>query len=288
MEIIDINGDVAEIETDYGIYWISFDTNEDGRVASASVVNYSPIDGQLGMPPTDDLIISEAIALIDNEVNQDEAAAGASPEQGQARLFVVRGRNKACSVKLEEDLTESDTKLFHVLDGSPKVVRSLRKPLGTLVTSYYRSSKTPDDEYLQSLLERLLRDVSRLWGGADGAIDFSPVNQVSVIEHQAAALWASVTLLNCAEALSNAMLKGAIREGAESTFYKMRVQKSSRFNTERFRAEHPDLYQKYLTSSETEVLSRPMNAKTFPFDEHKLREQFDVAFRLIGGIHRAT
>jgi hypothetical protein len=288
MEIIEIDGDVAEIETDYGVYWISFDINEDGRVANASVVNFSPIDGKNELPPSDELIISEAIALIDDEIGEVKDGVGESLGQDQVCLFVVRGKNKLCSVKLEEDLTESDTKLFLLLNGNPKVVRALRKPLSSIVASYYKSSKTPDDEYLQSLLERLLREVSRLWSESDDVTDLSRANQISVIEHQAAALGASVTLLNCADALLNVILKGLIREGAEPTFYKMRVQRTSRFNTERFRAEHPDLYQKYLTSSETEVLSRPMTAKTFPFDEIKLREQFDKAFSLIGVIHRTV
>jgi hypothetical protein len=289
MEIIDIEGNTAEFETDYGVYWVSFDLDSDGRIVNATIADYSPEGSDHAMPPSDELILEEAVSRIEDELERHQYRYGVNANKEVTRLLVVRRQNKAYSVKLEDDLAEDDTELFCVLDGSPQILGALRKPLNTLVSSYYRSSKVPDDEYLESLIKRLLRELSRLWNGSDGAPHLSKENlpnQLPIIEQQTAALWASTMILTCAEAVSNVMLKGFLREGTESGFYKLRVNQRTRFDTERFRADHPDLYQKYLISSKTEVLTKPMTAKLFPFGEQELREHIDVAFSLIGNISR--
>lgn len=287
MEIVDIEDDVAEVETDFGTYWISFAVDDFGKIVDAKIVDFSWADDEYETPPSDELILQEAIAVIEENLSVELDEEEVDSEDELLRLVVVARKNGVYSVKLEIDLIENERELFSIMDGNPRLLRALRKPLNTLVSSYYRSSKKPDIVYLETLLKQLMCALSGLWSGSNQAVNLTKDNlsyQVPIVEQQTAALWASSLILRCTEAVSNVMLKSLLRDGVESTFYKMRVQQRSRFDAERFRAEHPDLYQKYLIFSETEVLTKAMNAKNFPLDEIKLRQNFEVALNFIGMI----
>lgn len=287
MEIVDIEDDVAEVETDYGTYWISFTLDDSGKIADAKIVDFTWADDEYEIPPSDELILQEAIAVIEENLSVEVEEEEVDDEQELLQLIVVARKNGAYSVKLEIDITENERELFSIMNGNPRLLRALRKPLNTLVSSYYRSSAKPDIAYLENLIRAIMSSLSGLWFGSKETTDFSIDNhsfQMQIVEQQTAALWVSSLIFKCTESVSNVMIKNLLRDDVESNFYKMRVQQRSRFDTDRFRAEHPDLYQKYLISSETEVLTKAMNAKNFPLDEIELRKNFEVALNFIGMI----
>lgn len=288
MEIINIDENIAELESDYGTYWISFAFDESGKISSANIIDFAWTDDDRSVPPSDELILQEAIALIEESISSESQEDEIYGDPEIVRLVVIARKSGAYAVKIEIDLTENERELFCVAEGDSEVLRALVKPLNTLVSSYHRSSKDPDASYLESLIQQLMFRLSVLWTGTKEIERLSSkdslLDQMQTIEQRTAALWASCLILKCTEAVSNVMLKRLLRDGADSNFYKMRIQERSRLDIDRFRADHPDLYQKYLVSSESEVLSKAINPRVFPLDGTELRGQFQAALEFIGTI----
>lgn len=285
MEIVDIEDGVAEIETDYGTYWVSFEVDELGKISEAEIVDFLWADDEYEMPPSEDLILQEAVELIEENISVESEIDAVESEQEVSRLVVAGRKNGSFAVKLETDLLEHEREIFTVLNGDASVLRALRKPLNSLVSSYCRSTRVPDPRYLEGLIAQVMSGFASLWGETSAFSDISRARNFSsrlpIIEQQTAALWLSLLILRCIEAVSNVMMKGLLRDGAESNLYRMRIQQRSTFDAARFRGDYPDLYQKYLITAESEVLTKAMTARAFPLDEVVLRRQFDVALELI-------
>lgn len=306
MDITNITGNVAEIETDYGTYWISFETDGPAKIRNATITDYRESEPgrvaeteDIDSLPDEQLIVQHAISLIeealhvnsdgvedDEEWDDEEQADDSSNEIEFTRLVVVAKKNPGYVVKLEQDVAQDERILFVITSGDNELLGAMRKPLNTLVSSYCRTSKEPDHVYLENLLGQLMSGISPLWDHESVtanrvAQERKNAEMMPKIERCVASLWASFQVLKCVDAIANIMLKRFLSDSKKSRLFKVSVQARQRLDLVRFKSDYPDLYQQYLMPSTTTVLTKTFNPVIFPLDESQIREQVAAAIQCI-------
>lgn len=276
-----VHSDVAEIETDEGIYQIAYESRE-GSVTHARVVDFTPTINGLFTLPSDELVLQEAMALIEDHLSTQEYEFSrgvdddddhaifeevASNESRHSNLVVVAQSSRRRAVKFADEVLDYERLLFTISEGRRDRLIGIRKPLASIVTAYYRSVRRIDDEELRLLLSDVMSEVKAICWDVNST--GSPKRSYIEVERRNARLWVQTTILKAVDLMTSSVVKYRMREGDKSVWYNLRTHTRQVFDKERFKLEHPELYEKYLLIHKEEVLTRKSSADSFPLTDNQ-------------------
>lgn len=295
MQPLHIHDNVAEMETDEGIYHIAYESWE-GSVTHARVVDFTPtISGHVTLP-SDEIVLQEAMSLIEDHLSRQEYEFSrcvdidddddhaileefGSDQSRHSNLVVVAQSAKRRAVKFADEVLDNERLLFSTAEGRRDRLNGIRKPLASIVTAYCHSVRRIDDEELRLLLSDVMSEVKAIcW---DMNSEGSPKRPYIELERRNARLWVHTTILKAVDSMTSGVVKYRIQEGDKSVWYNLRTQTRQVFDTTRFKLEHPELYEKYLVIHKNEILTRKSSANSFPLADDQFAGHAREALGLV-------
>ncbi len=296
MQITRLHGNVAEIESEFGTYLIQFESDEEGNVSKGWVLdfentaqfNFETDSAHLPLPPSDDVVIQTALSLIEDHIQDlieagvyDNGSKQSSPELES--VVMVCTQSGRFEIMFSTQIPPGSY-WFDLFTGEPALVAQLIGPLKSLLRAYTRFTPTTDEDFAYQYMSNVVRSIVRLWetdlmehGFAE---EIPTMQQLSKLEKTGAAIAVALNVLKSAETINNAFLKYSIKSGYDLSWYKLRKQQRRSFDLDRFKADHPDLYEEYVSNSEVEYLTKILAPKNSPIDDSTVQSQVNAAVDL--------
>lgn len=297
MQITRLNGNVAVIESEFGMYLIRFESDENGNVTNGWVLDFENTDQfnfetdsvDSPMPPSDDVVIQTALSLIEDhlqdliEANEyDYGSKQSTPDLVSVVLVCLTSGKYA--IKLSSEDLPDDSYWYILFTGESELAAQLIGPLKSLLRAYTRFTPAADEDFTEKFLSNVIQSIEGLWGTEDmehGFTEETPtMQQLSKFEKTGAAIAVALNVLKSAESINNAFLKYSIKSGYDLSWYKLRKQQRRSFDLDRFKADHPDLYAEYVINSEVEYLTKSLSSGHTPIDDSTVRLQINAAVDL--------
>lgn len=247
MEITGLNGDVAEIESEFGTYLIQFESDDRGNVANGWVIafrnsvqfNFETDSAHLPLPPSDDVIIQTALSLIEEYLKDliDACEYEYGPKEPSSEyesVVLVCRLSGHYEIKLSSEALPKDSYCYPLFTGEPALSKQLIGPLKSLLRAYTRFTPTTNEDFAVFFLSNVMRAFESLWNTdlmEHGFAEETPtIQELTQLEQTGAAIAVALNVLKSAEIINNTFLKHSLKSGYDLPWYRLRTQQRRSFD----------------------------------------------------------
>jgi len=278
MELIDLDeGGLATLEDGSGFYCAVFSVNEEKKLVEVHEVTYSTslqaLSDSFGEHPLSRKGVTHESGYEDQISKLIEREL--FPPEIDDRLAVLLLRTSTSRKTLSCRLTTPDSPSDHsenkneIFRGSPEIAGCFLSPLNAMLLMYSNSVEQPDAAIGLRICKRTVEDVQKIinldnqLAGSEYQ-DSESLEIDQEFERELASLWIrSSVIANKLKILENI---ARIKIPKNFTFKWQRIENrpTKRFNIERFRSDHPELYAEYSKIDETQYLVKQRGGNVFP------------------------
>ena len=161
------------------------------------------------------------------------------------------------------------------------IAASISKSINSVLTLYTKSTSHHEEMDVVRLAERIYEEASIAVGVSSLTISLDSLD-IKKATDTYAELWMATEVISSINDCAMAILKEKISRLADEKYwiYKKTFSRKS-FNLESFKSDHPDLYEKYSTTSDFSYFTKRRKSGEFPLSDSQIMHSMKAGLNLL-------